>query len=244
MPGTLTAWPLLHLATVSSAQLTRRGEQTGAPPVRKSATVVALRCSTPLAAVAPAATSATACGPSGRSEYRHWRSRARTIIIDPRSAVPPFEHVRVQVPGLIMNGRLTSQARLPTVGTLAADLAVGPNTVARAYRQLEVNGAIETRGRHGTFVAERHDAQDAARKAAREFVAQIRSLRLSDDDAVTPLQTPLKVMGPAARQDWVLPGPGHRDPGFTGGSSLGSKDPICAEGKPGTMEVGQRSVPT
>lgn len=75
------------------------------------------------------------------------------VEIDPRSAIPPFEQLRGQVAELIGSGRLPPGARLPTVRQLGRDLGLATNTVARAYRELEAAGLVESRGRHGTFVA-------------------------------------------------------------------------------------------
>ncbi|WP_104091588.1 GntR family transcriptional regulator [Arthrobacter sp. GMC3] len=114
------------------------------------------------------------------------------ILINPRSAVPPFEQIRVQVIELIRAGGLLPQTRLPTVRKLAADLGLAPNTVARAYRELELNGAVETRGRHGTFIADHTTDRSRGQKAAEEYVQQIRALNLSDIDAITLLKTALQ----------------------------------------------------
>ncbi|MEU4379061.1 GntR family transcriptional regulator, partial [Micromonospora echinofusca] len=75
------------------------------------------------------------------------------ITVDQGSAVPPYEQVRGQLAELIGTGRLAVGTRLPTVRRFAADLGLAVNTVARAYRELEAAGLLETRGRHGTFVA-------------------------------------------------------------------------------------------
>ena len=69
------------------------------------------------------------------------------ISVDPDSAVPPYEQVRAQLAELIGDGRLPVGTRLPTVRQLAADLGLAANTVARAYRELEAAGLLETRGR-------------------------------------------------------------------------------------------------
>ncbi|MBK4346140.1 GntR family transcriptional regulator [Lacisediminihabitans changchengi] len=111
------------------------------------------------------------------------------IVVDPRSAVPPFEQIRVQLVAQVQSGELPPDARLPTVRKLASDLRLAPNTVARAYRELERAGVIETRGRHGTFVAPhadpvRRQAQSAAESYARQAVA----LGLGVDDAVRLLR--------------------------------------------------------
>ena len=75
------------------------------------------------------------------------------IVIDPSSPVPPFEQLRSQIVAEIAADELVPGERLPTVRRLAEDLGVAPGTVARAYRELETAGFIETRGRNGTFVA-------------------------------------------------------------------------------------------
>lgn len=74
------------------------------------------------------------------------------LEIDPRSAVPPYEQVRQQVTALVVGGTLAPGARLPAIRQLANDLGLAPGTVARAYRELEADGVVETRGRHGTAV--------------------------------------------------------------------------------------------
>lgn len=115
------------------------------------------------------------------------------LVVDPRSAVPPFEQIRVQVLELIRQGTLKPETRLPTVRKLAADLALAPNTVARAYRELELNGAIETRGRHGSFVSAHDDPLTVqALKAASDYVHRIRSLGLGGEDATAFLKQALR----------------------------------------------------
>nr|WP_141925224.1 GntR family transcriptional regulator [Haloactinospora alba] len=75
------------------------------------------------------------------------------ITVDPRSYLPPFEQVRDQIRGRVGTGELPVGSRLPPVRRLAADLGVAPNTVARAYRELEREGVLDGRGARGTFVA-------------------------------------------------------------------------------------------
>src|SRR3954454_16179197 len=75
------------------------------------------------------------------------------ISIDSGSPVPPYEQVRAQLAAQIGDRTLAVGTRLPTVRRLAADLGLAVNTVARAYRELEENGLVETRGRAGTFVS-------------------------------------------------------------------------------------------
>ena len=101
------------------------------------------------------------------------------IAVDANDSVAPYEQIRVQIADQVRTGRLASGTRLPTVRRLAEDLHVAPGTVARAYRTLEEDGVIETRGRHGTFVAATGDAAArAAFAAAIDFVARARRLGL------------------------------------------------------------------
>lgn len=80
------------------------------------------------------------------------------ISVDLGSAVPPYEQIRTQIVSLIATGSLAAGTRLPTVRSLAADLGIAAGTVARAYKELERAGVIETRRRNGTAVLGMPDA--------------------------------------------------------------------------------------
>jgi DNA-binding transcriptional regulator YhcF (GntR family) len=77
------------------------------------------------------------------------------VEVDTASAVPAYEQIRAQLSTMIDSGLLPSGRRLPTVRQLAADLGLAVNTVARAYRELESEGMVTSRVRHGTVVADR-----------------------------------------------------------------------------------------
>ena len=74
------------------------------------------------------------------------------IQIDSKSGVPFYRQIIEQVKFAIARGGLTTGDRLPTVRQLAVDLSINPNTVIRAYRQLEIEGVLETHQGSGTFV--------------------------------------------------------------------------------------------
>jgi DNA-binding transcriptional regulator YhcF (GntR family) len=74
------------------------------------------------------------------------------LRIDPGSAVPPYEQLRTQLARQATDGTLPAGTKLPTVRGLADHLGLAPGTVARAYKELEADGVIETQGRRGTFV--------------------------------------------------------------------------------------------
>ncbi len=108
------------------------------------------------------------------------------ISIDTRSATPPFEQLRVQLIEQVQSGELAAGTRLPTVRKLAEDLGLAPNTVARAYRELENDHFIETRGRNGSFVSAQGDAAEKqAQEAARAYADRIRKLGIPRSQALT-----------------------------------------------------------
>jgi GntR family transcriptional regulator len=74
------------------------------------------------------------------------------IQIDTKSGVPFYRQIIEQVKFAIARGILTTGDRLPTVRRLAVDLSINPNTVIRAYRQLEIEGVLDTHQGSGTFV--------------------------------------------------------------------------------------------
>ncbi|MFL6142538.1 MAG: GntR family transcriptional regulator [Labedaea sp.] len=107
------------------------------------------------------------------------------LSIEPDSSVPPYEQVRTQLAGQINDGTLAVGTRLPTVRALAAELGLAANTVARAYRELEDAGLVDTRGRAGTFVSATGDRSRAeAARAAREYAASTRALGLAPAEAL------------------------------------------------------------
>jgi GntR family transcriptional regulator len=73
--------------------------------------------------------------------------------LDTASGVPFYRQILDQVLAGIATGALVRGERLPTVRALAVDLAVNLNTVARAYKELEIRGALATQQGNGTFVA-------------------------------------------------------------------------------------------
>src|SRR3981081_4944973 len=85
------------------------------------------------------------------------RMSARRLLfefrLDLHSGVPVYRQLIDQVRSGTASGSLTAGDQLPTVRQLAVDLAINPNTVLRAYRELELGGLIETHQGTGTFVA-------------------------------------------------------------------------------------------
>ncbi|WP_045821961.1 GntR family transcriptional regulator [Williamsia herbipolensis] len=114
------------------------------------------------------------------------------ITIDPGSAVAPYEQVRMRIIELVGSGDLLVGTRLPTVRALADQLSIAPNTVARAYRELESAGVIETRGRNGSFIRARSDsATQRAQRLTVSHVAALRALGVDDAAIASMLRTAL-----------------------------------------------------
>ncbi|MEV4319972.1 GntR family transcriptional regulator [Actinocrispum sp. NPDC049592] len=107
------------------------------------------------------------------------------VTIDADSATPPFEQVRSQFARQITDRTLPVGTKLPTVRALATELGLAANTVAKAYRELEEAGLIETRGRAGTFVSAAGQRSMAiAQQAARDYAHQIRALGLDAEEGL------------------------------------------------------------
>jgi len=115
------------------------------------------------------------------------------INVDAESTVPPYEQVRSQIAAQIQAGELPVGARLPTVRGLAATLGLAANTVARAFGELEHAGLVTTHGRAGTTVSAAGDTgRERAAAAARDYAATVRSLGLSDTQAMSMIKAALE----------------------------------------------------
>ena len=101
------------------------------------------------------------------------------IGLDLRSGVPVYRQIIDQIMGSIAAGSLNAGDQLPTVRQLAVNLAINPNTVVRAYRELEIRGVLETHQGTGTFIANNPVRRDDVERQRRlnqmigEFVARI-----------------------------------------------------------------------
>lgn len=111
------------------------------------------------------------------------------IFLDPQSPTPPYAQIRDLITELVRSGDMEPGTRLPTVRSLASDLDLAVNTVARAYRELESAGVVVTRGRHGTVVADTaprvlRDSQTSLRQAAESYLQTAIGLGAAAEEAV------------------------------------------------------------
>ena len=75
--------------------------------------------------------------------------------LDAHSGVPVYRQLIDQVQAAVASGALAAADQLPTVRQVAVDLAINPNTVSRAYREMEIRGLLDTQQGTGTFIADR-----------------------------------------------------------------------------------------
>ena len=80
--------------------------------------------------------------------------------LDVKSGVPFYRQIIDRVKSAIATGEIAAGDRLPTVRQLAVDLSINPNTVARAYTELELTGLVETQMGSGTFVGQKKVERD------------------------------------------------------------------------------------
>ena len=110
------------------------------------------------------------------------------VNIERAGDVPPFRQIKEQISEAISGGELAVGTRLPAVRTLARHLGVAPGTVARAYRELEASGVVDTRGRRGTYVADPADEQSQHRRhlagLAADYAAAASQWSIAPADAI------------------------------------------------------------
>ncbi len=114
------------------------------------------------------------------------------IRVDATSFVPIYEQIKQGIVRLVATGRLKVGEPLPSIRDLAAEIIVNPNTVARAYRELEQGGLVLTQKGRGSFVADRarpdvdRDIKVHLGQAMDEAIAEARRFDL-DDGAIREL---------------------------------------------------------
>jgi GntR family transcriptional regulator len=126
------------------------------------------------------------------------------LRLDQSSPIPPYEQLRSQITTMVATGMLTPGNRLPPIRQVARDLGVATATVARAFRELERDRIIATRGRHGSFVLDAPTRVMAAERdrrlkaAADSFAVQARQLGVDPEQALGQARRALDALAPRA----------------------------------------------
>jgi GntR family transcriptional regulator len=114
--------------------------------------------------------------------------------LDLHSGVPVYRQLIDRITEGIASGMLTAGDQLPTVRQVAVDLSINPNTVARAWRELEIRGVLETQQGTGTFISRqkvRRDEVERQRHLSQlvsDFVARAGAAGLTVTDLVEQLR--------------------------------------------------------
>ncbi|HEY1502507.1 MAG TPA: GntR family transcriptional regulator [Acidobacteriaceae bacterium] len=128
----------------------------------------------------------TASAPAKASEFR--------FRLDAHSGVPVYRQLIDQVLAAVARGALRTGDQLPTVRQVAVDLAINPNTVMRAYREMEIREILDTQQGSGTFIAETKTAGSGEERERQmeqlvvEFVARGGSLGFTAQEMIRRLR--------------------------------------------------------
>jgi len=123
------------------------------------------------------------------------------LHVNPSSGVPIYLQIEAQVKQAVAAGALKPADALPSVRKLAADLGINPNTVARAYQNLDRDGVISAVPGGGTYVADSVPGLLKAEKVrrlrpyARQIAVEGRQLRLAAEEIVKLVQDELDKLG-------------------------------------------------
>jgi GntR family transcriptional regulator len=106
--------------------------------------------------------------------------------LDTQNGVPFYRQVIQQIEYAILSGRMVTGDRLPTIRQLAVDLKINPNTIAKAYNELEIKGIVQTQVGSGTYISDKKpDKDDSKEKKIREvlnrFMREMSDLGVSEN---------------------------------------------------------------
>lgn len=115
------------------------------------------------------------------------------IQLNYRDSKPIYEQIKDGFRKLIISNSISANEKLPSVRELAASLAINPNTIQKAYRDLENDGYIYTIAGKGTFVAERREVVDSRQhellEEFDEIVAELYFLSVRKTDLVARIDS-------------------------------------------------------
>jgi GntR family transcriptional regulator len=131
--------------------------------------------------------------------------RGFRFLLDLQSGVPIYRQIIDQVRGALASGALQAGDQLPTVRQLAVDLMINPNTVVRAYKELELSGWIETHQGTGTFVSAQEPPRASLERERQlgqivaDAVARAGAAGFTIDDLMEQLRA--RAMAPAQKEN-------------------------------------------
>ncbi len=117
--------------------------------------------------------------------------------IDFNAAYPIYEQVIEEIKKELVRGDLKAGDKLPSQRKLAKQIDVNPNTVQRAYREMEQRGLVETKRGRGTFIKDDEEVmieikKDMAESAVKEFIDEMISLGFNRENIIKKINDNLK----------------------------------------------------
>jgi len=123
---------------------------------------------------------------------------AVNFSLDPDNGVPIYRQIIQQIEYAILSGRMKSGDRLPTIRSLAVDLKTNPNTIAKAYNELEIRGILATQVGSGTYISDKKPVMedDSLNRKIREvfgrFVQEMQDLGVEKRELVKLIESFIK----------------------------------------------------
>jgi len=120
------------------------------------------------------------------------------FTLDPANGAPIYRQIIQQIEYAILSGRMRPGDRLPTIRSLAVELKTNPNTIARAYGELEIRGILATQVGSGTYIADKKPVveDDSLNRKIREvlsrFAQEMRNLGVEKRELVRLVETFIK----------------------------------------------------
>lgn len=122
------------------------------------------------------------------------RKEAVVFSLDTASGTPIYRQIIRQIEYAILSGRMRPGDRLPTIRALAVELKTNPNTIAKAYGELEIRGILITQVGSGTFISNKKPAEgdNSLSRKIKEvfglFMREMRSLGLEKPELIRMIQ--------------------------------------------------------
>jgi len=126
------------------------------------------------------------------------QKEAINFTLDPLNGTPIYRQIIQQIEYAILSGRMKSGDKLPTIRTLAVDLKTNPNTIARAYSELEIRGILETQVGSGTYISDKKPVleDDSLNRKIKEvlarFIHELHDLGVEDRELIKLIDSYIK----------------------------------------------------
>lgn len=123
------------------------------------------------------------------------------IQLNYRDSKPIYEQIKEGLRRLVITGAIATDEKLPSVRELASELAINPNTIQRAYRELETEGYIYTVSGKGSFAAEQSDVNGRRNEELlKEFDEIVRELLYLSGDKEALIRRIEEIAGGGEKQ--------------------------------------------